>query len=141
MVDDAEPAVAPEVTTAIPMGIVAEPGKDVFAKDDRGSMSSARFELDEVDVSSVGDAERVVSVVSVEEPSSTSSEGGVDSLAVSVSEPVEASEVSMAAVPAAEESVVAAGERPEGPLDHEEALADQVAHELYPEARDVSDDE
>jgi len=26
---------------------------------------------------------------------------------------------------------------PHGPLDHEEAIADQVAYELYPDARDV----
>ncbi|KAF8554684.1 hypothetical protein OG21DRAFT_1038726 [Imleria badia] len=123
---------------SIPLGIVAEPGKDVFAKDDRESKSSARTEADQADVSPGGDAERVVSVVSAEEPSSTSAEGGVDSLAGGVGEPVEAAEASVA-VPVVEEAVVAAAKKPEGPLDHEEALADQVAHELYPEARDVSE--
>ena len=146
VVDDAEHFVAPEDNTAIPLGIVAEPGKDVFAKDDRDreSKSAARSDPEQKDVaSSGGDVERVVSVVSVEGPSGTpvveSGEGGAQTLVEGVGEPVEAGEGSSSvAVPAvADETGVAAGKRPEGPLDHEEAIAIEVAHELYPEARDV----
>jgi len=144
VVDDAEQFVAPEDNTAVPFGIVAEPGKDVFAKDDRDreSKSVARGGSEQKDAaSSGGDVERVVSVVSVEGPGGTPAvEGGAETLAGDVGEPLEAGEeASTVAVPAvADETAVPEGRRPEGPLDHEEAIAIEVAHELYPEARDVS---
>jgi dolichyl-phosphate-mannose-protein mannosyltransferase len=141
VVDDAEHVVAPDANTAVPLGIVAEPGKDVFAKDDRhrGSKSAARDDAEQKDVvSSGGDGERVVSVVSVEGPSETSAvarvEGSAETL-VGVGEPLEAGPVPVPVV--ADEAAVPAGREPEGPLDHGEALANQVAHELYPEARTV----
>jgi len=126
------------VNTVIPSGILAEPGKDVFAKDDRGSKSAARIDSDPKDaVPSVGDVERTVSVVNVEgvlAVESTLSGAGGDG------EPLEAGETSMPVSAVADETVVPAERRPEGPLDHEEALAEQVAHELYPEARDVPEE-
>ena len=146
VVDDAEQPIAPEVNTAVPLGMVAEPGKDVFAKDDRNreSKSAARGDAEQKDVmSSGGDVERVVSVVNIEEPSDTSAvesvEGGAG-LAGGAGEPLEAGEASSSSVPVpvvADEAAVPAGIKPERPLDHGEALANQVAHELYPEARNV----
>ena len=147
VVDDAEQPIVPEVNTAVPLGMVAEPGKDVFAKDDRNreSKSAARGDAEQKDMmSSGGDVERVVSVVNIEEPSDTSAvesvEGGAE-LAGGAGEPLEAGEASSSpSVPVpvvADEAAVPAGIKPERPLDHGEALANQVAHELYPEARNV----
>ncbi|KAG8218174.1 glycosyltransferase family 39 protein, partial [Butyriboletus roseoflavus] len=60
-VDNANKPVAPEINTIVPSGIVAEPGKDVFAKDDRDSRKSvARYDSDQRDVvlsSSGGDGD------------------------------------------------------------------------------------
>ena len=116
----------PKVITAIPLGIVAEPSKDVFAKDNRVSRSSARIEADQEVVS--GDAERVVSVVGREASGTLVVEGQV----------VEELSAAAAAAIIDEAAGVVEGPVVEGPMGHKEALADQVAHELYPEVRDVS---
>ncbi|KAN0097991.1 glycosyltransferase family 39 protein [Tylopilus felleus] len=109
VVEDAAEPVASEASTTVPSGIVAEPGRDVFAKDERERKSVAR--VGEQQGPPGVDAERVVSVVA-------QNVGGAEApVVMDVDEG-------------------AAGEKPEGPLGHEEALADQVAHELYPEARD-----
>ena len=129
--DDAAQPVVPEVITAIPSGIVAEPGKDVFAKDNRESRSSARIEADQEVVS--GDAERVVSVVGGEASGTLVVEGQVVESSSSEAEVVGSAAATVDEVAEVEKRPVV-----EGPMDHEEALADQVAHELYPEARDVS---
>lgn len=135
IVVDVEQVAAPEVNTVIPSGIIVEPGKDVFAKDDKDKAKSAAWDDSEPKdvVSSGGDAERVVSVVGVEESVQDNTEaqaGGAREPVEVPSEPVSVGE---------EQTAVPAGRKQEGPLDHEEALADQVAHELYPEARDVGE--
>lgn len=116
----------------IPSGIIAEPGKDVFAKDDRDkAKSSARGNSDSGAkdvVSSSGDGEPVVSMEEGVRAEEKTQVGGAR-------EPVEAGEV-----PAGEDQIaVPVGKQPEGPLDREEALADQIAHELYPEARNAAE--
>ena len=97
VVEDAAPA---EVNTAVPSGIVAEPGKDVFAQEHKDVKSVASSGIE----------------------GSEGSEGWVVSVVGSEEEPAKALVGSDAP------------RRPDGPLDHEEALADQVAQELYPDA-------
>lgn len=130
--DGAHSSVVSELNTIMPSVIVAEPGKDVFANDVREAKKSvARHESDQ------RDEERVVSVVSVEGVSGTAVES-VEGGAAGAREHLEVVETSSVSVFSVEKQTeVPAGIKPEGPLDHEEALADQVAHELYPEARDV----
>lgn len=143
VVDEVHQPVELELNTIVPSGIVAEPGKDVFAKDDREAKKSvARYDSDQKNV------ERVISVVSLEGVSSTtveSVEGGTQTQtqtgAAGAREPLEVVETSSVPEPAVEpQTAVPAGRKPEGPLDHEEALADQVAHELYPDARAVPEE-
>ncbi|KAG9316967.1 glycosyltransferase family 39 protein [Chiua virens] len=143
--DDPPEPVAPEANTAVPSGIVAEPGKDVFAKDSGEKTKSMTWSESESK-----DGERVVSVMSASE---VKTEGGTDAQEPgtssepvpspspeSIPEPVpEPEPVSSVAEQA--EAVAPLREKSEGPMDHAEALADQVAHELYPEARDVPEGE
>ncbi|KAG6375220.1 glycosyltransferase family 39 protein [Boletus reticuloceps] len=134
VVDDAEPPVAPQASTAVPEGIVAEPGKDIFATGDKKAKSSARFETDHNDASpSPGDLDRDMSVVGVDASGTSGNEEGSARTGEASSSGNVPADVNEAGV------VAGTGERPEGPLDHEEALADQAAHELYPEARDVAE--
>lgn len=145
-VDDADPPVAPEINTDIPPGIIAEPGKDVFAKDDRDAKKSvARYDPDQKDVPSSspgvdgdGDGERVISVVGVETTISSGVEGA-EGRTEGTLEPLEAGVGEMSLLE--DQTTVPPVRQPEAPLDHEEALADQVAHELYPEARGVPEEE
>ena len=130
VVDDVQEPVASEANTAVPSGIVAEPGRDVFAKDDKDSAKSAASIGSEPNdaVLSDADAERVVSVVGAEVSGAPEVEHGTD-MPADVGDPVAAELEGGEA-----ETGAAASRRPEGPMDHEAAIADQVAHELYPEA-------
>ncbi|KAF8844790.1 glycosyltransferase family 39 protein [Paxillus ammoniavirescens] len=147
VVDEDEQPVIPEANTAIPSGAVAEPGRDVFAKEDEKEVKSVAGGTGLPDAV---DGERVVSVVSAEPtgdmPEKKEEEAKGETRVQRQSEPP--ASVSVEEPPASgakveeevkiEEALTAV--KPEGPLDHEEALADQVAHELYPEARDVPGD-
>ncbi|KAJ8587935.1 hypothetical protein M405DRAFT_863348 [Rhizopogon salebrosus TDB-379] len=105
-------AVAPpqdDHTTAVPIG-VAEPGRDIFAMGERKEIKSQVLVFD---VPDVADDEKQISMVEFEPPHATpepSSGKEEDKVHLRMSH---------------------------WPLDHEEAIADLVAHELYTEAMDA----
>ncbi|KAG2356036.1 hypothetical protein BDR07DRAFT_1301481, partial [Suillus spraguei] len=132
----------------VPIG-VPEPGRDVFAKDKQKEMRSQMIAAQDVSVVDVDEKE--ISVVAFE-PTSAAPE-----IAAEEKEDVKVQAGDVSATGESEDQA-----RPEvtsimekdievelggkdvddhrkfhGPLDHEEAIADQVAHELYPEARDA----
>jgi len=136
-------AVAPpgdDPTAAVPLG-VAESGRDVFAKDERKSIESQMLAPD----ASVVEDEKEISVVKFEPtdaatepaPASSGNEGDSTDTCSSGTEDE--------GVPEVIEEVEAFGvgedtdksRMSHGPLDHEEAIVDQVAYELYPDARDA----
>ncbi|KAH7888234.1 glycosyltransferase family 39 protein [Phlebopus sp. FC_14] len=120
-----------EPSTAIPVG-AAEPGRDVFAKEDKGPVKSvAPLGVKEVEATMGVEKEREVSVV-VPGSGSERKKDGESSVVVVI-------EASTSPADAGALSQVSSEEgrrKPEGPLDHQEAIAEEVAHELYPEARD-----
>lgn len=133
-----------EQSTAVPIG-VPEPGRDVFAKDEQKEIKSQMRISQDVPVNNVDEKEIGAATF---EPTSAAPEekkeevklqaGGMS--ATGGSEGQARPEV----IGILEKEIeVELGENAEdhrkshGPLDHEEAIADQVAHELYPEARDV----
>jgi dolichyl-phosphate-mannose-protein mannosyltransferase len=137
-----------DFTTAIPIG-VAEPGRDIFAK---GEQKEIKSQMLAFDVPDVVDDEKEISLVKFEPthaaPKPESSEKEEDKMDVGdVSnsagagepEPLGDAEV----FGNLQEVMDEVGDDSDklrvshGPLDHEEAIADQVAHELYPEARDA----
>ncbi|EGO30164.1 hypothetical protein SERLADRAFT_375338 [Serpula lacrymans var. lacrymans S7.9] len=116
---------------------LAEPGRDIFAQGNQKEIKSQ-------DTASALVAEedlKEVSVVSAE-PSAVvgSGEEKTREAGEVVGEPVKEPDSQTAKTMEGEkdkqEVEEAHRKQPEGPLDHEEAIADQVAHELYPEARD-----
>ncbi|KAG1740311.1 glycosyltransferase family 39 protein [Suillus lakei] len=135
-----------EQGTAIPIG-APEPGRDVFAKDKQKEIKSQMIALQDVPV--IVD-EKEISVVTFEPTrgapevvAEQKEEAQVPEGSVSgTDEPEDQAHPEAVNIP--EEKVeVEVGEdidahrKSHGPLDHEEAIADQVAHELYPEARDA----
>ncbi|KAG1888589.1 glycosyltransferase family 39 protein [Suillus subluteus] len=136
-----------EQNTAVPIG-VPEPGRDVFAKDKQKEIKSLRIALQDVPVINVDEKE--ISVVAFE-PTSAASEvvpEGKEEVKVqagdvgATGEPEDEARPKVIGILEKEMEVELGGDvddhrKPHGPLDHEEAIADQVAHELYPEARDA----
>jgi len=134
-------------STALPIG-AAEPGRDVFAKDGQKEIKSQTIAFDAPVV--VDDKE--ISVVKVELTNATpeSASGAQEEDTVMheghVSTSSRDGEPENQMVPEAIETLREAVEVgkdsdklrvPQGPLDHEEAIADQVAYELYPDAMDA----
>jgi len=154
VVEEAEHPVAvpEEANTMLPTGVVAEPGRDVFDKEK--DLEAARSKsLAWAGAGAGAGGEGVMPSLgssSLEDLSDDEGEGGEDGeLVVNVDSDPDSVEGGDAGEPepepaveedhdstSVEEVAVPAG-KPEGPVDHAEALADQVAHELYPEARDV----
>lgn len=136
-----------EQGTAVPIG-VPEPGRDVFAKDKQKEIKSQRIALQDMPVINVGEKE--ISVVAFE-PTSAASEVVAEEKEVvkvragdasATGEPEAEARPEVIGIPEKDIEVELGGDvddhrKPHGPLDHEEAIADQVAHELYPEARDA----
>jgi dolichyl-phosphate-mannose-protein mannosyltransferase len=136
-----------EQSTAVPIG-APEPGRDVFAKDKQKEIKSQMIALQDVPVNV---DEKEISMLTFEPTTAAApkvvaegkkeikAEGGDVSAA---GEPEDQARPEVIGI-LAKEIEVELGEdvvdhrKPHGPLDHEEAIADQVAHELYPEARDA----
>lgn len=142
-------AVAPpqdDHTAAVPIG-AAEPGRDVFAKDEQKNIKSQTLAPD----APVVEDEKEISMVKFEptdaatEPAPASSENEGDKVHSTGTRTSAAEDDGVPEVieNLEEEEVFGVGEDTDnssmshGPLDHEEAIADQVAYELYPDARDV----
>lgn len=139
-------AIAPpedEQSTAVPIG-APEPGRDVFAKDKQKEIKSQMIALQDVPANV---DEKEISAVTFTAAPEVVAEGkkeirvqGGDVSATG--EPEDQANPEVIDILAKEIEVelgedVADHRKPHGPLDHEEAIADQVAHELYPEARDA----
>ncbi|KAG2108540.1 glycosyltransferase family 39 protein [Suillus cothurnatus] len=121
--------------TAVPIG-VPEPGRDVFAKDKQKEIKSQMIALPDVPVVNVDEKE--ISVVAFE-PTSAASEVQAGDVSAT-GEPKDQARPEVISILEKENEVkldVDDHRKSHGPLDHEEAIADQVAHELYPEARDA----
>lgn len=140
-------AIAPpedEQSTAVPIG-APEPGRDIFAKDKQKEIKSQMK-----DVPVANENQKEISVVTFEPT------GAAPEVVAKGKVEVKVQEDSVSATGEPEEQAnpevisilekeieaelgedVDAHRKPHGPLDHEEAIADQVAHELYPEARDA----
>ncbi|KIK35359.1 hypothetical protein CY34DRAFT_96221 [Suillus luteus UH-Slu-Lm8-n1] len=115
-------AIAPpedEQSTAVPIG-APEPGRDVFAKDKQKEIKSQMIALQDVPANA---DEKEISAVTFTAAPEVVAEGKKEIR-------VQGGDVELG-------EDVADHRKPHGPLDHEEAIADQVAHELYPEARDA----
>jgi dolichyl-phosphate-mannose-protein mannosyltransferase len=131
--------------TAVPIG-VPEPGRDVFAKDKQQEIKSQRIALPDVPLVNVDEKE--ISVVAFEPTSAASEVVAEEKEDVKVQagdvsatgEPKDQAHLEVIGILEKENEVkldVDDHRKSHGPLDHEEAIADQVAHELYPEARDT----
>ncbi|KAG1717256.1 uncharacterized protein EDB91DRAFT_1068075 [Suillus paluster] len=128
-----------EQSTAVPIG-APEPGRDVFAKDKQKEIKSQLLAMDVP----VPVDEKEISVVTFE-PTSAAPElaaGEKEEAKVQggIGEPEDQAHSEF--INNLEEEVEVGEDNDDlrklhGPLDHEEAIADQVAHELYPEARDA----
>ena len=140
---DAVAAPEDDPTAAVPMG-AAEPGRDVFAEDEQKKIKSQMIAPD----TSVVEDEKEISVVKFEptdgatEPAPASSENEGDSTGTRTNG-TEDEGVPEAIENLEEMEAFGVGEDTDDsrmshrPLDHEEAIADQVAYELYPDARDA----
>jgi dolichyl-phosphate-mannose-protein mannosyltransferase len=143
---DADAPPQDDHTTAAQIG-AAEPGRDVFAKDKQKDIKSQKLASD----APVDADEKEISVVKFEPTSATpesASRGkgrnevhnGDTSTSTRTGEP-EGQRVPE--VIKSQEEVIRVGEDSDssrvtnGPLAHEEAIADQVAYELYPDAMDT----
>ena len=132
-------------TTAVPVG-APEPGQDVFAKDKQKGIKSQSLALDVPVVVN----EKEISVVQAFEPTNATPEPVAgekeeykvhegDASSTTTGEPDNQAHSGLVEIL---EGVEVDGDtddirKPHGPLGHEEAIADQVAHELYLEARDA----
>ncbi|KAG2124692.1 glycosyltransferase family 39 protein [Suillus clintonianus] len=135
-----------EQSTAVLNG-APEPGRDIFAKDKQKEIKSQMIALQDVPV--IVD-EKDISVVTFEPTTAAAPEiaaGGKEEVKVQegnvgTGEPEDQAHPEVIGILEEEiEAIVGEDDddyrKPHGPLDHEEAIADQVAHELYPEARDA----
>jgi len=126
------PVADAETSIAIPLG-AAEPGRDIFAQEE---VKEAKSVPPSSNIVPPEEDKRVVSVVSVGGNVHIVQEASSDGASQSpVPAAAEQQQTSVSPEPANESGVPGEQEgrqKPEGPLDQAEALANEAAQELYP---------
>jgi len=120
-----------ETSIAIPLG-AAEPGRDIFAQEE---VKEAKSVPPSSNIVPPEEDKRVVSVVSVGGKVHVVQEASSDGASQSPTPAAAEQQTSVSAEPAHESGVPGEQEgrqKPEGPLDQAEALANEAAQELYP---------